>query len=242
MAGSRRRSTTSIHCLPCRKGCCSKSFSTGRRMLTSSRPCAAFRAPRSGSVQGQLVCTCPASCTLRTAFVHDDLPRPLQVVFKERPPEVEVPDHPSPDPGGAVGLCDPLRGGRPRAPVRSSARPPDADHAASADRYHQSSDLDVPSHHLGWLVCRHHLPRIPATYQALSQGRVPSGLPPAPQYREYIDWLQTMDVTAARATGPPASKATSTSSRRAEVRRRDNRSSANGEPRRSSYRRRCAGV
>ena len=135
---------------------------------------------------------------LRTAFVHQDVARPVQVVLKDRLPEMSFADIRHLDAAGRETHVDAYRR---------------ADMARGFDLQKEPLvrlalfRVGAREHHLVWSY--HHLlldgwclgilqQEFLAAYAAFSHAGVPV-LPPAPQYRDYIRWLGKQDAARAKA-------------------------------------------
>ena len=135
---------------------------------------------------------------LRTAFVHEDVARPVQVVLKDREPEMASIDIRHLDTRARDAHIDAYR---------------EADRARGFDLQREPLvrlalfRVGDREHHLVWSY--HHLlldgwclgilqQEFLDAYAAYSRGEQPA-LPAAPQYRDYIRWLATQDDEKARA-------------------------------------------
>jgi amino acid adenylation domain-containing protein/non-ribosomal peptide synthase protein (TIGR01720 family) len=134
---------------------------------------------------------------LRSVFLHEDLPRPIQVVLKENPPDVRFGDLRHLEDGDRAAwlerfcLDDRGRGfDLQRGPLLrvSVFRERDSDYHIIWSYHHLLID--------GW--CLAILQRdFVEFYDALREGRPPR-LPGAAPYRDYIRWLGLQDRNAAR--------------------------------------------
>jgi amino acid adenylation domain-containing protein/non-ribosomal peptide synthase protein (TIGR01720 family) len=140
---------------------------------------------------------CRRHTALRTGFVQENVPHPLQVVFKVRDPEIKVED--------LRGLNETEQQARlSECQLRERERPFDFEHdpliRITLLKFADTTSQVVWTYpHIildGWcigIVYKDFL----QTYQALSNGENPQ-LPPAPAYRDYIGWLEKQDADAAR--------------------------------------------
>jgi len=140
---------------------------------------------------------CQRYAVLRTAFVHEDLPQPLQIAFKERAPEIQWLDWRALSPTEQAERIAKFQA-RDRARGFDLHDPPLMRIGLlqlAPDYYH----VVWSYHHLlvdGW--CMGVLQRdFGEIYNAIATGRTPD-LPPATAYSDYIRWLQNQDRDAAR--------------------------------------------
>lgn len=135
---------------------------------------------------------------LRTAFVHEDQARPLQVALKERPPEIQAVDF-------RRMTADEQRQGLHAFQIQDRERGFDLQRDVlvriAVFRFSEETHYFVLSYpHIlldGWclgILSREFL----HIYSALLRRNVPQ-LPPAAPYRQYIRWLEAQNRDAARA-------------------------------------------
>ncbi len=140
---------------------------------------------------------CRRHPVLRSAVVHRDRSRPLQLVFRERPPELAVEDLRSLDPAARDRRIGELRRGDLERGFDLEREP------LLRLRLLRLEDrrwlLLWSYHHLildGWCLGVLHQ-EFGVVYQALAEGREPN-LPPAAPYGDYIRWLESRDQATAR--------------------------------------------
>ncbi|MBF0202681.1 MAG: hypothetical protein HQK66_15540, partial [Desulfamplus sp.] len=146
---------------------------------------------------------CRRHDALRTTFVYKGVPTPLQLVHKERPIEWRYED-----------LTKNMLSGTPATDIRNhiaACQKEDRQRGFQLDKdplmrlYIFKVDEDKyrilwSYHHIlmdGWCLGAI-IPDIQEAYTALGQGKAVR-LPPAPQYREYIRWLERADENLALA-------------------------------------------